>query len=256
MAAGFPRSERGPLGVSVAAPRRSAPGAARQGRRSERLQAPSARVRVGTRGSDTRSRAFPRGRGAQAVRESSTARSREGARRASPPPRDRRQARACRAPPLPRRPSLRRARATRASSSTSSKTARFADDARPRGQRRARASTASRAPGDQAAGVRDRARQAPHDLVRDLLGRKADVELVVHVPRPFRRAHAHHRARGFLRPGAAVLMGDFLARRRPDLLGVDENAIEVEDDRCDHAACWGSELSSCERRAVPSERRR
>jgi hypothetical protein len=37
-------------------------------------------------------------------------------------------------------------------------------------------------------------------------------------------------------PAAAALGGELLARFVPDLLGVEQDAVEVEDDRGDHSA--------------------
>ena len=37
-------------------------------------------------------------------------------------------------------------------------------------------------------------------------------------------------------PAAAALLGELLAGLVPDLLGVEQDAVEVEDDRFDHSA--------------------
>ena len=47
---------------------------------------------------------------------------------------------------------------------------------------------------------------------------------------------------------AAVLARDLLARLHPDLLGVDQDSVEVENDRGDHVRPSATALSACERR--------
>ena len=74
---------------------------------------------------------------------------------------------------------------------------------------------------------------APHDLGVDLLGRLGEPDHVVHVPRPLRRAHPHHVGLRPLVPASAALAGELLAHLVPDVLGVDEHAVEVEDHRLD-----------------------
>ena len=60
----------------------------------------------------------------------------------------------------------------------------------------------------------------------------------MHVPRPLRRAHAHHRPLRVLSPAASSLVRDLPARLVPDLLGVEQHAVEVEDHRLDHVYAW------------------
>ena len=48
--------------------------------------------------------------------------------------------------------------------------------------------------------------------------------------RPLGRAHAHHRRLRALVPAAAALADELLAHVVPDLLGVDDHAVEIEDD--------------------------
>ena len=60
-----------------------------------------------------------------------------------------------------------------------------------------------------------------HDLGRDLLGRLGQAELVVHVPRPLVRAHAHHRPLRTLVPAPAALLHELSSRLAPDLFGVE-----------------------------------
>ena len=76
----------------------------------------------------------------------------------------------------------------------------------------------------------------------------------MHVARPLGRAHAHH---GPLRPGVpapAALVRQVLAHVVPHLLGVDQQAVHIEDDRRDHRrAC---RCGSCRRaRSPPSPAR-
>src|SRR5947199_123069 len=74
------------------------------------------------------------------------------------------------------------------------------------------------------------------DLGGDFLGRVAEPELVVHVARPLERAHAHHVPLGVRVPAAAALAHQLRAHGVPDLLGVEQDAVEVEDDAVDHGA--------------------
>ena len=83
----------------------------------------------------------------------------------------------------------------------------------------------------------------PHQLddVGVDLGRRSrvDAELLVDEARPLRRAHAHHRPLRLGVVAAAPLADVPLAHVVPDLLALDEHAVEVEDDRLDdsHASC-------------------
>ena len=52
--------------------------------------------------------------------------------------------------------------------------------------------------------------------------------------RPLRKAHAHHVPRSALVPAAATLLGELLANLVPDVFGVDQDPVEVEDDGFDH----------------------
>ena len=74
------------------------------------------------------------------------------------------------------------------------------------------------------------------DLPADLLGRLGKADHVMHVARPLQGAHAHHVPLGVLVPAAAALLGELLAGLVPHLLGVEQDAVEVEDDRLDHSA--------------------
>src|SRR5207302_537390 len=76
----------------------------------------------------------------------------------------------------------------------------------------------------------------PDDLGADLLGWLAEPDHVVHVARPTRRAHAHPVPLRALAPAAAALARELLADLVPELLGVEEDAVEVEDDGLDHTA--------------------
>ena len=72
-----------------------------------------------------------------------------------------------------------------------------------------------------------------HDLALDLFGRLRKPQLLVHVPRPFGGAHSHHVRLGALVPVAAALARELLADFVPELLGVDQHAVQVEDDGLD-----------------------
>ena len=77
---------------------------------------------------------------------------------------------------------------------------------------------------------------AAHDFVVDLLRRLGQTELLVHVPRPFTRAHAHHRPLCLGRVAPAPVGDEPLAHLVPHLFGVDDHAVHVEYDRLDHSA--------------------
>ena len=68
------------------------------------------------------------------------------------------------------------------------------------------------------------------DLVVDLLRRLGQPDDLVHVARPLRRAHAHHVRLRAVVPAAATLVRERFAHLVPDVLGVHEHAVEVEDD--------------------------
>src|SRR5439155_8292113 len=77
----------------------------------------------------------------------------------------------------------------------------------------------------------------------DLLRAHRDAELVAHVARPLRRAHAQHRPRRLRLPRAADLVHELAARLVPGGLGIYDHAIEVVDDGCGHGmiiACRSS----------------
>jgi hypothetical protein len=60
-------------------------------------------------------------------------------------------------------------------------------------------------------------------------------ELLGEIPRPLRRAHAHHRPlrRCVIQP---ALLDDVPAPYLvPDLLGLEDDAVQVEDDCADHS---------------------
>ena len=153
-------------------------------------------------------------------------------RRAAAPPPDRRPARACRVPPLPTRPSPRRsARGPRlpapGRSTPGSRTrrGRAASVAASR-------STASRAPGREWQALAVDSGQAPYDFLGDAL--RWQVTAGPDVARPLPSSScpscpfAHNRASA--RP-ARPRIG---AGPVPDPLGVDQQSIEVEDDRVRH----------------------
>ena len=67
----------------------------------------------------------------------------------------------------------------------------------------------------------------------DLLRRIGDPDDIVEVARPLGRAHAGHVRLRLVAPAAAALARKPLAHLVPDVVGVDEDAVEVEDDRLD-----------------------
>ena len=75
-------------------------------------------------------------------------------------------------------------------------------------------------------------------LGRDLVGPVREPEFVVHVARPLERAHAHHVRLRAVVPAPASLAYERLANRVPDLLGVEEQPVEVEDDAVDQTGAY------------------
>ncbi len=113
---------------------------------------------------------------------------------------------------------------------------RFDDDASARRKPAAasRSTVSTRARDDRQVGLV--AREHPtNDLGVDHLGRLAEPDGLVEVPRPLARAHAHHRLLGLRRVPAAPLVGQLLAHLVPQVLGVDEHAVHVEDDGFDRS---------------------
>ena len=125
-----------------------------------------------------------------------------------------------------------------ASSSTVSISGRFDDDASPSGNRSASRCTASTAPGTSGRCSRYAASIRSHDLGVDRVGLVRDAGAVVEVPRPFAGAHAHHRPLHLGVVAAAALAHVRLAHRVPDLLRVQQHAVEVEDRGVDHSAWY------------------
>ena len=78
--------------------------------------------------------------------------------------------------------------------------------------------------------------EPPDDLLRDLLRRIRHPKLVVHVARPLERAHAHHLPLRAFVPAAAALARELFAHLVPDVLGLEQDAVEVEHDGLDHSA--------------------
>ena len=79
--------------------------------------------------------------------------------------------------------------------------------------------------------------QHPHDdKAVELLRLLAKVELLVHVPGPLGRAHAHHVRLRPVVPPTAPLARQRLPHFVPHLLGVEQETVEVKDDGVDHAA--------------------
>ena len=107
------------------------------------------------------------------------------------------------------------ARRCRLLSSTASISGRFDDEATASGTAAASRSTASTAPREQRQALAVAGEHAPHDLVVDLGRRLGEAELLVHVARPLRRAHAHHRRLRAVVPAAAALADELPRAPRP-----------------------------------------
>ena len=76
----------------------------------------------------------------------------------------------------------------------------------------------------------------PHDLVVDLAPATPTSPMTSCMYRDHSgRAHAHHVRLRALVPAPAALARELLAHLVPHVLGVDEHAVEVEDDRLDRA---------------------
>src|SRR5205814_9647414 len=75
-----------------------------------------------------------------------------------------------------------------------------------------------------------RGEHPPDDLGVDLVRLVRDIGRLVQVARPLARAHAHHRPLHLVVVAAAALAHESLAHLVPDLLRLDEHAVEVEDD--------------------------
>ena len=141
---------------------------------------------------------------------------------------------ACRARPPPTRPSRRRApRAPMREHEVDDRPVRGRGESEP--ERAGHPANGVDSAVDQGQFLGVALEQSSHDLVVDLLRRVGEPDDVVHVPRPLGRAHAHHVRLSSLVPGAAALAGELLANLVPDVLRVDEHAVEVEDDRFDLA---------------------
>ena len=100
---------------------------------------------------------------------------------------------------------------------------RLDEVARPSGQRRAESFDRLARAREQRQVLAVEVAHPADDLLVDLLRRLRQAELVVQVPRPLVRAHSHHVPLGMLVPAPAALADELLARRVPDLLGVDQD---------------------------------
>ena len=121
-------------------------------------------------------------------------RSARARRPAGAPPRGRRPAPACRAAPPRTRPSPRTARRGPRRSSTARSAAGSTTTRRRAASPAVQPPTASTAPGISGSALAVAREHPPHDLGVDLArASAARPELLVHVPRPLGRAHAHHR---------------------------------------------------------------
>ena len=112
---------------------------------------------------------------------------------------------------------------------------RFEEEATASGKRAASRWTASTAPSTSGSRSRYAASMSCTTSVVDRLRRRVDSRRLVQVPRPLARAHAHHRALDLVVVAPAVLADIALADRVPDLLGLDQHAVHVEDDSVDHS---------------------
>ena len=88
---------------------------------------------------------------------------------------------------------------------------------------------------DQRQVVRVPVEHALHDLTIDLFGRLRQTDDVVHVARPLGGAHPHHVRLRLLAPAAASFAREPFSHLVPDLLAVEDDAVEIEDDGLDHA---------------------
>ena len=122
-----------------------------------------------------------------------------------------------------------------ASSRTWSISSRFDDDATPSGQCAASSLHGIDGTVDQrqVLGVADE--HPADDLAVDLVRRLRQADHLVHVARPLGGAHAHHVRLRLFAPASAAFAGEALPDLVPELLAVDDDAVEVEDDRVDHA---------------------
>ena len=154
--------------------------------------------------------------------------------RAAARPPDRRRAPACRAHLLGGDASPRTRPSSPASSSTRSISSRFDEDASPSGQRAAERAHGVDAPGSSGSCSRYMRSIRAHDLPVDLFTGELDAELVVHVGRPLRRAHAEHRRGRLLAPAPAGRADELLAWPRSTAARNRQDAVEVEDHRVDH----------------------
>jgi hypothetical protein len=74
------------------------------------------------------------------------------------------------------------------------------------------------------------------DVLRDPRRLVGHAQLVVDEARPLDRAHPHHRPLRLGVVAAAALADVGLAHLVPELLRLDDHAVEVEDDGLDHSA--------------------
>ena len=76
---------------------------------------------------------------------------------------------------------------------------------------------------------------AAHDLFVDPLRLGRDAGDVVQVARPLDRAHSHQRPLDLCVPAAAALAHVRAPHLVPNLLGLDQHSVQVEDDPLDHS---------------------
>ncbi len=111
---------------------------------------------------------------------------------------------------------------------------RLAEDARPSGQRWLRAWTASVAPGSSGNSDLVELLHPSHHHAVDVCRRERHGQHVVHIGGPLRRAHPDHRLRRIVSPMATFAVNDLFFGVVPELLGIDEHTIKVEDHGLRH----------------------
>ena len=116
---------------------------------------------------------------------------------------------------------------------TASITARFDEDATASRKARARRCTAATAPSMSGSSSVVPVEQPTDDLVADLLRRLREADHVVHIARPFERAHPHHVRLCLVVPAPVALARELLSNLAPHVLRVDQHAVQVEDDCVD-----------------------
>ena len=112
--------------------------------------------------------------------------------------------------------------------------------------------------GDERQVLRVPSEHSAYDLVVDVRRRVREADDVGHVARPLGRTHAHHVRLCVVVPATAAFVRKLLAHLVPGVLRVDDDAVEIEDDRVDPAQARVTLSSPTSRtdatlRASPSE---